>query len=59
MPEIEGGCLCGATRYRATGRPTSTMICHCQTCRRAAGSPDVAWVRFGDGLPVFQRSRKG
>ena len=46
MSAIEGGCLCGAIRYRATGAPTSTMICHCQTCRRAAGSPVVAWLTF-------------
>ena len=35
------------------------MICHCQTCRRAAGSPVVAWLtfatadfRFSKGKPV-------
>ena len=46
MSEIEGGCLCGAIRYRVTGKPTNTMVCHCQTCRRAAGSPVVAWLTF-------------
>ena len=48
MPNIkaEGGCACGAIRYRATARPTNTMICHCRTCRRVAGSPVVAWVTF-------------
>ena len=46
MPVLEGGCLCGAVRYRASGKPTSTMICHCETCRRAAGSPVVAWLTF-------------
>ena len=46
MPDIEGGCLCGAVRYRVTGTPTNTMICHCETCRRAAGSPVVAWLTF-------------
>src|SRR5258706_9084932 len=47
MSTLEGGCLCGAIRYRVTGRPTNTMICHCQTCRRAAGAPVVAWLTFG------------
>lgn len=42
----EGGCLCGAIRYRVTGAPTNSMVCHCQSCRRAAGSPVVAWVTF-------------
>jgi len=42
----EGGCICGAIRYRVTGKPTNTMVCHCQTCRRVAASPVVAWVTF-------------
>ena len=42
----EGGCACGAIRYRVSGRPTNTMICHCQTCRRVAASPVVAWLTF-------------
>jgi hypothetical protein len=41
---IEGGCFCREIRYRATGEPTNSMICHCQTCRRVSGSPVVAWV---------------
>ena len=43
---MDGGCLCGAIRYRLSGKPTNTMICHCQSCRRAAGSPVVAWLTF-------------
>ena len=42
----EGGCVCGAIRYRVRGRPSNTMICHCQTCRRVAASPVVAWATF-------------
>ncbi len=41
---IEGGCLCGAVRYCATATPSNSMICHCNTCRRAAGAPVVAWI---------------
>ena len=40
----EGGCLCGAVRYRMTGTPVHSAICHCRTCRRASGAPTVAWV---------------
>ncbi|WP_456305410.1 GFA family protein [Gluconacetobacter sacchari] len=32
---MEGGCLCRAVRYIAEGEPTSSGICHCETCRRA------------------------
>ena len=41
---VEGGCLCGAIRYRITGKPRATSLCHCRTCRLAAGAPSVAWV---------------
>jgi len=41
---IEGGCFCGAVRYRMTGSPQSSAICHCESCRRASGAPTVAWV---------------
>jgi hypothetical protein len=59
----EGGCLCGAVRYRFTGEPLALSLCHCQTCRRAAGAPSVAWVvlnftdfAFTNGSPVIFRS---
>ena len=44
MQTGEGGCLCGKIRYRTAGQPTTSMVCHCQTCRRAAASPVVAWI---------------
>ena len=40
----EGGCLCGAVRYRISGPPSSSVVCHCASCRRASGAPTVAWV---------------
>jgi hypothetical protein len=57
MPKqsIEGGCLCGAVRYRVQGSPSNTMICHCQTCRRVAGAPAVAWVTFDTDRFEFTR----
>ena len=41
---LEGGCLCGAIRYRFTGEPKALGLCHCISCRRAAGAPAVAWT---------------
>jgi hypothetical protein len=35
----EGGCLCGAVRYRVEGGPIASGICHCRTCRKAASAP--------------------
>lgn len=43
---IEGGCLCGATRYRVEGEPLARTLCHCTSCRRASGAPSVAWAIF-------------
>ena len=42
----EGGCLCGAIRYRVTGEPVAATLCHCRSCRRASGGTNVAWAVF-------------
>ena len=42
----EGGCLCGGVRYRVSGLPTSSSVCHCRSCRLASGAPAVGWVVF-------------
>jgi hypothetical protein len=38
--------MCGAVRFAATANPVNSMVCHCQSCRRAASSPVVAWLTF-------------
>ena len=43
---FEGGCLCGAVRYRATAPPIRGVICHCPMCRRHSGAPVLAFVHF-------------
>jgi len=42
----EGGCLCGAVTYRATGPEIIVAYCHCASCRGSAGAAPVAWVTF-------------
>jgi hypothetical protein len=38
MSDVEGGCNCGAVRYRLTGDPIAVAVCHCSNCRRQSGS---------------------
>ncbi len=59
----EGGCLCGAVRYKVAGEPLASGICHCQTCRRAASAPTLPFAGFSianfaltQGEPIEFRS---
>ena len=38
MDQFTGGCLCGAVRLVAAGRPYRTGLCHCLDCRKHSGS---------------------
>ena len=35
---MEGGCTCGAVRYRLKARPLFVHCCHCTWCQRESGS---------------------
>ena len=39
--EREGGCSCGAIRYRLTAEPLFVHCCHCLNCQRQTGSAFV------------------
>ena len=39
--QLEGGCACGAVRYRLTSDPLITHCCHCLNCQRQTGSAFV------------------
>lgn len=59
MNKLGGRCNCGAVRYRITGAPITTGICHCQTCRRETGSAFMAfavWPR--DAVKVEGETRQ-
>ncbi len=36
--QLEGGCACGAVRYRLVSEPMITHCCHCLNCQRQTGS---------------------
>ncbi len=47
MPEVhEGGCLCGAVRYRVREKPFRTGACHCTACQKRTGSAFGIGVYF-------------
>ena len=51
----QGGCLCGAVRYKTTGTPNDTNICYCTQCQRQSGSPLPAFANFNlDQFEIVQ-----
>ena len=41
MTGLEGGCACGAVRYRLTDAPMFVHCCHCSCCQTETGSAFV------------------
>jgi hypothetical protein len=41
MDRLEGGCACGAVRYRLEAAPMFVHCCHCRDCQRQTGSAFV------------------
>ncbi len=41
MTGLEGGCACGAVRYRLNSAPMFVHCCHCRDCQRQTGSAFV------------------
>ncbi len=50
---LTGGCLCGAVRYRCPEPQSPGSLCHCTSCRRAAGAHVVAWFTVPVSTLVF------
>lgn len=47
---VEGGCQCGAVRYRLKAAPLSVYACYCKDCQRFSGTTHTLSmvVRAGD-----------
>ncbi len=52
-PELEGGCLCRAVRFRATRAPLRTLACHCTFCQKVTGSAYFAESMFEQDAVAF------
>jgi hypothetical protein len=46
---IEGGCACGACRYRLAAAPLSVHACHCLRCQMYTGAA------YGISMPVLRK----
>jgi len=53
----EGGCVCGAVRYRVKAQPQAGLVCHCTWCQRRSGSAFAFVAYFNEGDVEFLRGR--
>lgn len=44
-PVLEGGCLCGAVRYKVRFNTPYIDYCHCVMCRKSTGGLAPAWIQ--------------
>lgn len=45
---LDGGCGCGAIRYRVAGKALWAANCHCRSCQRATGAAFASWAGFAE-----------
>jgi hypothetical protein len=54
-PPFDGGCLCGAVRYRLAARPLTVYVCHCTDCQRLNGTAfGLTMIVPTDALTLLQ-----
>ena len=41
---VTGSCLCGSVSFTLGGELTSPRYCHCENCRKFAGTSPASWV---------------
>lgn len=49
----DGSCLCGSIKYRLIGAPSTTVLCHCISCKKASGSLFQANGFYNDSVRIF------
>ncbi len=54
----EGGCVCGAVRYRTEGTPLRVTACHCTMCQKRTGSAFGVGAYFNDEQIQFLRGER-
>ena len=57
--KADGGCLCGAIRYRVSGAIDESGYCHCRTCQRQSGAPVVAWFALAPSNFSYSKGPPG
>lgn len=57
--QYDGGCQCGAVRYRISAQPVRVSICHCTQCQRQSGTAfSMALIVPDDGFALLQGALK-
>lgn len=46
---LDGGCFCGAVRYKIDGPLGRASACHCSRCRKAFSGASSAYAEIPDG----------
>lgn len=54
MDQVTGGCLCGAVRFVAAGRPDRVGLCHCLDCRKHHGALFFAAAVYPEGAVTVE-----
>jgi hypothetical protein len=59
MKPFQGGCACGAIRYKAAAEPIFVMHCHCTDCQKTTGAHMATVVGVpADAFSVEQGTTK-
>ena len=54
---IEGGCYCGAVRYRAEGDPVFKAQCHCRECQYFSGGHPNGVMILPEGTFTYTKGK--